>query len=397
MFGWLGFCAPSKDTGGATKMSFTAEISSPARFDQLGGSDADIRRIFTRFGASRCPLCMFVHFIAHVTVGYPLLAMLSAICPHQYIGARTESSEHAGFIDASSKSSLATDLFQRIDKNYVLTEEDVETVWRLLDRMGEEKIDVDALKRGFRELLTHRTGKRALLLVDLQNDFVDGSLAVPDGYAAVTNSNALRHKFEVVACTRDWHPADHCSFADNHGAEVFSTKSLPLPDGTTIDQVMWPRHCVQGTYGADFHPDLEVMPSDYVLDKGLNSKVDSYSGFFDNMKGNETPLRKELRARGVSEVYCVGLAYDFCVGSTAVDAVDCGFVSYLVEDCCRAVNHDTKDQMTTKLKAKGVSLCTSKQVPLPMRPSGAHCIEMAKRLVSLREGLRKGEKKKTGA
>ncbi|KAJ1485899.1 pyrazinamidase/nicotinamidase PncA [Baffinella frigidus] len=187
----------------------------------------------------------------------------------------------------------------------------------------------------FRELLQHRTGKRALLLVDLQNDFVDGSLAVPDGYTAVKMSNALRHKFEVVACTRDWHPADHCSFADMHGAEAMSKSRR-----CHVVQVMWPRHCVQGTYGADFHPDLEFSPSDYVCDKASSplNAVDSYSGFFDNMKGNETPLRAELRARGVSEVYCVGLAYDFCVGSTAVDAVDCGFVSYMVEDCCRAVN-----------------------------------------------------------
>ncbi|EKX39062.1 hypothetical protein GUITHDRAFT_158456 [Guillardia theta CCMP2712] len=207
-------------------------------------------------------------------------------------------------------------------------------------------------------------GNRALIIIDLQNDFVHGSLAVKEGIDVVHAVNDLRQKFDIVGLTRDWHPHDHISFVDNHpGAQVFSSKRVNLPDGTSGEQVMWPRHCVQYTEGAEFHNELTVTNEDFVVSKGLDSRVDSYSGFFDNCRSFETRLRAELRSRNVSEVFVVGLAYDYCVGFTALDAVDCGFVVYVLEDCTRAVAEDSQKKMVESLKKRGVHVINSTQIP----------------------------------
>lgn len=176
---------------------------------------------------------------------------------------------------------------------------------------------------------------RALLLIDIQNDFMPfGSLPVADGDAVVPVANALAQRFELVVATQDWHPADHGSFASNHpGAnpgEVVELGGQP--------QVLWPDHCVQNMPGASFHAGLDVAGIDLVIRKGTDPAIDSYSGFFDNGHLKDTGLAAALRERGVDEVVLVGLATDYCVKFTALDARTEGFAVTVVTDGVRAVD-----------------------------------------------------------
>ena len=177
----------------------------------------------------------------------------------------------------------------------------------------------------------------ALLMIDIQNDFCPGgALAVADGDAVVAISNNLQSKFGVRVLTQDWHPADHSSFADNHeGAEPFSMTEMPYGP-----QVLWPRHCVIGSDGAEFHKQLEVDTADMIIRKGFRSGIDSYSAFFENDHETQTGLAGYLRERGVDHVYLTGLATDFCVCYSALDAVKQGFQATVIEDACRAIDLD---------------------------------------------------------
>lgn len=178
---------------------------------------------------------------------------------------------------------------------------------------------------------------QALIVIDVQNDFCpEGSLAVPDGDAVVDGINRLLNEFRVRVFTQDWHPADHSSFAGNHpGRKPFETVELPY--GT---QVLWPDHCVQGSRGAEFHPRLKTDPADMVIRKGFRAEIDSYSAFFENDMETPTGLEGYLRTREVDHVVCVGLATDFCVRFSAVDAVRLGFSATVYEDGCRAIDLD---------------------------------------------------------
>lgn len=177
----------------------------------------------------------------------------------------------------------------------------------------------------------------ALIVIDVQNDFCPGgALAVAEGDAVVAPINALLARFRVRVLTQDWHPADHASFAANHpGAEPFATTEMAY--GT---QVLWPSHCVQGTQGAAFHPDLRTDAADLILRKGFRATIDSYSAFFENDRATPTGLAGYLRERGVEEVWLAGLATDFCVAYSALDAAAQGFGVVLVEDACRAIDLD---------------------------------------------------------
>lgn len=161
--------------------------------------------------------------------------------------------------------------------------------------------------------------KSALIIVDVQNDFCEGgSLAINDASSIVPLINKLRQNplFSMIILTRDWHPENHGSFVENNpGQKVFTLFKLP---DTGVDQMMWPKHCVQGTKGAEFHPDLTVLSTDTIVNKGTLERVDSYSGFGSHPEVTE--LEKILRENHIQTVYCVGLAYDYCVGSTALDA-----------------------------------------------------------------------------
>ena len=174
---------------------------------------------------------------------------------------------------------------------------------------------------------------RALVLVDLQYDFMPGgALAVARGDEVVAVAQRLIPQFELVVATQDWHPRDHKSFAANNpGASVGEMREL-----NGLPQVMWPAHCVQGTRGAELHDDLDGITQ--VFQKGTNHEIDSYSGFFDNGHKKATGLEGWLREQGVTNLTVLGLATDYCVKYTALDALHLGFTVTLVSEGCRAVN-----------------------------------------------------------
>ena len=201
----------------------------------------------------------------------------------------------------------------------------------------------------------------ALILVDIQNDFVPGgALAVPQGDHIVSVVNRLQPCFDLVVATQDWHPADHGSFAANHPGrqmgELIKLHGLP--------QILWPTHCVQGTAGAEFVPGLDREAWDRVFVKGADPNIDSYSGFFDNGHRQPTGLGDYLRARGVTEVYVAGLATDYCVKFTALDARELGFKTYLIEDACRGVNLQPGDvqRAIEEMRAAGVAIITADEI-----------------------------------
>ncbi len=178
---------------------------------------------------------------------------------------------------------------------------------------------------------------QALIVIDVQNDFCPGgALAVAGGDQIVAGINALMPGFPTVVLTQDWHPANHASFADNHaGASPFSL--IDMPYGR---QVLWPSHCVQGTNGAAFHPALTTDPAHLVIRKGFRPEIDSYSAFFENDRSTPTGLEGYLRSRGVTVIALVGLATDFCVAYSALDAARLGFQVTVRSDLCRAIDLD---------------------------------------------------------
>ncbi|MBD3763477.1 MAG: bifunctional nicotinamidase/pyrazinamidase [Rhodobacterales bacterium] len=177
----------------------------------------------------------------------------------------------------------------------------------------------------------------ALIVIDVQNDFCPGgALAVADGDAVVPVINALIRQFPARVLTQDWHPADHASFAGNHpGAAPFSVVDMPYGP-----QVLWPAHCVQGTAGAAFHPGLDSDAADLILRKGFRAGIDSYSAFFENDRTTPTGLEGYLRNRGITRVTLTGLATDFCVAWSALDAARLGFAVTVRLDACRAIDLD---------------------------------------------------------
>lgn len=174
----------------------------------------------------------------------------------------------------------------------------------------------------------------ALVVVDVQNDFCPGgALAVPDGDAVVPVINRLQPRFGTVVLTQDWHPADHRSFASQHGAAPFSMTAMPYGE-----QVLWPDHCVQGSEGAALHSRLETDRAELLIRKGFRAEIDSYSAFFENDRRTVTGLAGYLRERGIEAVTLAGLATDFCVAYSALDAARLGFAVRVVEDACRAID-----------------------------------------------------------
>lgn len=181
-----------------------------------------------------------------------------------------------------------------------------------------------------------RPTSEALIVIDVQNDFCPGgALAVPDGSEIVPGINELMQEFAAVILTQDWHPAGHSSFASSHQGRA-PMEMIEMPYGP---QVLWPEHCIQGTSGAEFHPDLRT-DADLIIRKGFNASVDSYSAFFENDHKTPTGLEGYLRTRGLDKLTLVGLATDFCVHYSAVDAAKLGFSVSVRMDLCRAINFD---------------------------------------------------------
>lgn len=195
---------------------------------------------------------------------------------------------------------------------------------------------------------------KALIVIDVQNDFCPGGLlAVTGGDQIVPRINALLGNYAVRVLTQDWHPADHMSFAANHpGAEAFSMIEMPYGP-----QVLWPVHCVQGSKGAAFHASLVTDPADLVIRKGFRAAIDSYSAFFENDHVTPTGLDGYLRTRGVTDVTLVGLATDFCVAYSALDAARLGYGVTVLEGACRAIDlNGSLANARALMQAAGVSL-----------------------------------------
>jgi len=194
----------------------------------------------------------------------------------------------------------------------------------------------------------------ALLVIDVQNDFCPGgALAVSGGNEIVAGINALMGQFEAVVLTQDWHPAGHSSFASTHAG----TAPYDMIEMQYGPQVLWPDHCVQGTDGAAFHPLLETDHADLVIRKGYNPAIDSYSAFFENDHKTPTGLVGYLRTRGIKEVTLVGLALDFCVNYSAVDAAQAGFKVTVRTDLCRAIDlNGSLDEAKSAMHGAGVTL-----------------------------------------
>ena len=198
----------------------------------------------------------------------------------------------------------------------------------------------------------------ALIVVDVQNDFLPGgALGVTDGDAVVEPINRLMPRFPLVVATQDWHPADHGSFASRHAGR----STGEVIDLAGIRQILWPDHCVQASPGASFASALDVARLSYVVRKGGNREIDSYSGFFENDHRTATGLEHYLREREVERVYVAGLATDYCVRFTALDALSLGFETVLIVDACRAVNIRPTDgeEAIAAIKEAGGSIIDS--------------------------------------
>ncbi len=199
----------------------------------------------------------------------------------------------------------------------------------------------------------------ALILVDIQNDFVPGgALPVPEGDKIVPTVNGLQSAFDLVVATQDWHPINHGSFAANHPG----AKPGDLIDLNGIPQILWPTHCVQGTRGAQFVPQFDTARIQHIFQKGTDPLIDSYSGFFDNRHLKATGLGEFLRQRGVKEIFIAGLATDYCVKFSALDARALSFKTNIIEDACRGVELKPGDvhRAVEEMRAAGVNIIKSR-------------------------------------
>jgi nicotinamidase/pyrazinamidase len=204
------------------------------------------------------------------------------------------------------------------------------------------------------------TPSDVLIVTDIQNDFCPGGkLAVPDGDAVIETIHKIAPKFEHIILTQDWHPANHSSFASNHaGRQPFD--EMELSYGT---QTLWPDHCVQGTSGAQFHPNLCVPRAELILRKGFHTAIDSYSAFFENDRTTNTGLAGYLFERRLARVFLVGLAYDYCVGYSALDACRVGFPAFVIRDGCRAIDlNGSVEMIEAEFARTGVTLVDSSQL-----------------------------------
>ena len=200
---------------------------------------------------------------------------------------------------------------------------------------------------------------KALIIVDVQNDFLPGgSLAVPGGDKIIDVINKIQNSFELVVLTQDWHPQDHKSFASNH----INKKPFDVIQLNNMQQTLWPHHCVQGTYGAEFSSLLNTNKADAIFRKGTNAEIDSYSAFFDNGHLKSTCLADYLRGKKVEQVYLTGLCGDICVFYSAIDSLNEGFETYIIEDGTCPLNE--KDYIKTNkiFTQKGGKIILSKNV-----------------------------------
>ena len=200
----------------------------------------------------------------------------------------------------------------------------------------------------------------ALIVIDVQYDFCPGgTLAVADGDAVIEPIHRLAVKFDHILLTQDWHPAGHSSFASAHAGKV-PFEQIEMSYGA---QTLWPDHCVQGSWGAEFHPALQLTMAELILRKGFRREVDSYSAFFENDRMTATGLGGYLRGRGLTRLFLAGLAYDFCVGYSALDAQRLGFEAIVLRDACRPIDlNGSLQNIETDFARAGVLLMESAEI-----------------------------------
>jgi nicotinamidase/pyrazinamidase len=202
---------------------------------------------------------------------------------------------------------------------------------------------------------------KALILTDIQNDFLPGgALAVPHGDEVIPVANKLQELFPLVVATQDWHPSNHGSFAANHpGKKLFEQATL-----NGLPQTLWPVHCIQESKGAEFAPGLNQEKIAKIFQKGTDPQIDSYSGLFDNGHRKSTGLSEWLKGQGVTEVFICGLATDYCVKFTALDAVRFGFATHFIEDASRGVNLQPDDvkKAIDEMKQAGIKTTNSNEL-----------------------------------
>jgi nicotinamidase/pyrazinamidase len=204
------------------------------------------------------------------------------------------------------------------------------------------------------------SSRTALLVIDVQNDFIPGGqLPVPEGDLIVPLINRLACQFGQVIIAQDWHPPGHASFASRHpGKQPFDSVQLPYGE-----QTLWPDHCMQGTVGAGFHPELDLPHAQLIIRKGCNPEIDSYSAFLEADRRTTTGLSGYLKERGIDTVYMVGLALDFCVMFSALDARAAGFNAYVVLDACRAIDlNGSLAAAIERMQSAGVGLIQSTEL-----------------------------------
>jgi nicotinamidase/pyrazinamidase len=203
-------------------------------------------------------------------------------------------------------------------------------------------------------------GDDVLIVIDVQNDFCPGgALAVADGDAVIAPVLRAAQQFEHIVLTQDWHTAEHSSFASAHpGLNAY--EQIEMPYGP---QTLWPDHCVQGTQGAEFHPALQLTRAELILRKGFRREIDSYSAFFENDRTTATGLAGYLRERGLKRVFLAGLAYDFCVGYSALDARRLGFEVVVLRDACRSIDlNGSVARMEAEFERAGVRLTETGEI-----------------------------------
>jgi len=201
---------------------------------------------------------------------------------------------------------------------------------------------------------------KTLLIIDVQNDFCPGgALAVPGGDTIIPVINSLIPGFNAVIQTQDWHPEGHHSFASSHeGKDPYDTVEMDYGD-----QVLWPDHCVQGTRGAEFHPDLNTTKTEVIIRKGFRKEIDSYSTFYENDQKTPTGLTGYLRERGISEIYVAGLATDFCVKWSVIDGLKEEFTVHVIEDAVKGIDMDgSVEQAWKEMKDAGAEITTTGKI-----------------------------------
>lgn len=318
----------------------------------MSGSEQD-REYLTKHDISR----KVTDAITHVLMGQPD-DPIRAIADYLYrVNAQQQLDPEAVFkeYDADGNGVLSKDEFSRMADNLlgVMPDEQKQALMEAVDSDKSGTVglcELIAFLRMWKMPSNKIKVKTALLVIDVQNDFISGTLANsdPTTKGIVPLINQLRDAMDVVVISYDWHPQDHCSFVEsaNSGATAITGSSGPYEKMTMVklsgdadrpehEQLIYARHCVQGTWGSECHKDLTVKPTDGKIYKGLKHNIDSYSAFYDNMKINDCGLRAMLEEQGVTHVFCTGLCFDICVRSTALHGAEAGFQMFVVEDACR--------------------------------------------------------------